>query len=110
MLLEEFIANENIPISEVMTFELRESMRNGGGPACLRNRVTLNSNELRHLRGRVMLDQSLFEELEEWIIRHYRESLCPGDLMDPDLLEESRTALDQLSQILHLPGLYNFQH
>lgn len=109
-LLDCWLADPSNPVSEILAFDLRESMRNGGGPACLRNRVTLNSNEMRHLRGRVLLDDSLFAELEAWILKHYRDELAPEDLADPELLNEGRTALDELSQILHLPGLYDFQH
>ncbi len=107
-LLDGFIDDPRNPVSKILTFDLRESMRNGGGPACLRNRITLNSNESRHLKGRVLLDETLFDDLQGWIQKHYRESLAPEDLADPELLQESRVALDELSQILHLPGLYEF--
>src|SRR5258708_35603891 len=33
------------PIDDVLVFDLRESMKNGGGPACLRLRVVLNDEE-----------------------------------------------------------------
>ncbi len=33
------------PIREVVAFDLRQSMRNGGGPACLRLRVALTASE-----------------------------------------------------------------
>jgi len=108
-LLEEFVQDPDNPLAEVLAIDLRESMRNGGGPACLRQRVVLNANELRHLRGRVLLDPALYEELKGWITRHYRDHLLPADLADPRLLEESRCALDELTRILHLPGLYAFQ-
>ncbi len=107
-LLDGFIDDHQNPVTEILTFDLRESMRNGGGPACLRNRITLNSNESRHLKGRVLLDETLFNDLQVWIQKHYRESLAPEDLADPKLLQESRSALDELSQIMHLPGLYEF--
>ena len=32
-----------------------------------------------------------------------------ADLADPQLLEESRTALDQLTQLLRLGSVYDFQ-
>jgi succinylarginine dihydrolase len=40
--LSELAADSASPIDEVAVFDLRESMRNGGGPACLRLRVVLN--------------------------------------------------------------------
>jgi succinylarginine dihydrolase len=108
-LLDNMVRDDNNPLAEVVTFNLRESMRNGGGPACLRQRVLLNTNELRHMRGRLIMDDALYSELVDWVGRHYREELRPMDLADPDLLKESRTALDELTQILRLPKLYPFQ-
>lgn len=108
-LLDELVSDTGNPLSEVLTFDLRESMRNGGGPACLRQRVLLSANEQRHMRGRLLLDDTLHAELVAWIEKHYREELRPIDLADPQLLEESRSALDELTQILRLPELYPFQ-
>ncbi|MGE5105663.1 MAG: N-succinylarginine dihydrolase, partial [Betaproteobacteria bacterium] len=97
------------PIAEVLTFDLRQSMRNGGGPACLRLRVPLTPQELRALAGSVLLDAALDRALEAWIVRHYRDRLAPSDLHDPSLLDESRRALDELTQLLRLPAVYPFQ-
>ena len=108
-LIDTWLTDTTNPINEVLAFDLRESMQNGGGPACLRNRVLLSNNELRHLRGRLLLDDALHADLQAWINRHYRESVKAADLADPLLMEESRAALDELSTILHLPGLYDFQ-
>jgi succinylarginine dihydrolase len=41
--------------------------------------------------------------------KHYRDRLVLDDLRDPSLLVESRTALDQLTQILSLGSVYQFQ-
>lgn len=107
--LEGFLADPEHPVREVIPFQLRESMCNGGGPACLRQRVPVNATELRHLTGRVLLDGSLYADLTNWVNKHYRDELRPSDLADPNLLDESRRALDELTGILHLPGLYSFQ-
>jgi succinylarginine dihydrolase len=56
-----------------------------------------------------MLDDALYATLNDWVTRHYRESLAPADLADPKLLCESRTALDELTRILDLGPLYPFQ-
>ena len=45
----------------------------------------------------------------QWVQRHYRHELHPQDLADPKLLEESRTALDALTQLLALGPIYRFQ-
>jgi succinylarginine dihydrolase len=84
-------------------------MRNGGGPACLRLRVALEEGERGALRGRVVADAALLDDLEAWVQRHYRDRLAPPDLGDPALLDESRRALDELTTLLALPAVYDFQ-
>ncbi|MDU7807824.1 MAG: N-succinylarginine dihydrolase, partial [Serratia marcescens] len=97
------------PIDEIRVFDLRESMRNGGGPACLRLRVALNEQELRAVNPRVMMNERLFATLNEWVDRHYRDRLTQDDLADPLLLREGREALDSLTSILGLGSIYPFQ-
>jgi succinylarginine dihydrolase len=97
------------PIREVVTFDLRQSMRNGGGPACLRLRVPLTMEERAAVPANVFLDDPLADALEAWVRRHYRDRLAPADLADPSLLDESRRALDELSQLLRIGSVYPFQ-
>jgi len=97
------------PIAEVVTFDLRQSMRNGGGPACLRLRVELTDVERAAIRVNVFLDDALAQALDEWIRKHYRDRLATEDLADPALIDESRRALDELSQLLKLGSIYPFQ-
>ncbi|MCJ9430663.1 N-succinylarginine dihydrolase [Kordiimonas marina] len=103
------LINEGGPIRETHYFDLRESMSNGGGPACLRLRVTLTEAERKAVRGRVFLDEALADALESWASDHYRDELYPADLADPLLAEESLTALDRLTTILDLGSIYDFQ-
>jgi succinylarginine dihydrolase len=97
------------PISELLAFDLRQSMHNGGGPACLRLAVDLTAAERASIGARVFLDDALAGELDAWIRRCYRDRLAPDDLGDPALLDESRRALDELTAILKLPSIYSFQ-
>ena len=97
------------PVAEALVLDLRQSMRNGGGPACLRLRVPLTPEERAAVSARVFVDAALAGELEAWIRRHYRDRLVPGDLADPALLDESRRALDELTRLLRLPAVYPFQ-
>lgn len=103
------LINSGGPIDEVRIFDLRESMRNGGGPACLRLRVALNSAELQAVNSRVMLTPALFVTLNNWVDQHYRDHLQFKDLADPQLLQEGRQALDELTRILNLGSIYPFQ-
>jgi len=79
------------------------SMRNGGGPACLRLRVALEDHEVAALAGHTLLDDQLYEDLRTWITRHYRDRVSPADLGDPDFFDENRRALAELSARLGLP-------
>ena len=84
-------------------------MRNGGGPACLRLRVLLTDTERASIGARVFADAALCDTLEQWVVRHYRDRLAPGDLADPMLVDESRRALDEISTILAIGSVYDFQ-
>ena len=95
------------PIAEVLSFDLRESMRNGGGPACLRLRVVLDAPQAAAITSRVFLDEALYGTLADWVTRHYRDRLLPEDLRDPQLLDEIRGALHELEGVLALPGFYS---
>ncbi|MFH1115564.1 MAG: N-succinylarginine dihydrolase [Pseudomonadota bacterium] len=97
------------PIAEVRFTDLRQSMHNGGGPACLRLRVVLTGREKAATHRGVWLTDKLYEELGTWIERFHRDRLRPEDLADPALPDESRTALDELSRILGLGSVYDFQ-
>ena len=108
-LIERWIADPSVPINDVRVFDLRQSMRNGGGPACLRLRVVLTPAQHAAVHPGAWLDPARHAQLVAWVERHYRDRLEPDDLADPDLLEESRTALDRLTGILGLGSHYEFQ-
>jgi succinylarginine dihydrolase len=97
------------PVRAVEYVDVRQSMQNGGGPACLRLRVALTSSEVPRLRGRVLLDLALYDELCSWVDRRYRDRLAVRDLADPALVREGLEALDELTRILDLGSLYDFQ-
>ena len=106
--LNQLVAEDN-PISELRVFDLRESMANGGGPACLRLRVVLTPEEQRAVNPAVMMNDTLFNTLNDWVDRYYRDRLTQADLVDPQLLREGREALDALTRILQLGSVYPFQ-
>jgi len=98
------------PIDELISFDLRQSMRNGGGPACLRLRVALTHGEAAAMHQGVIMTDALYQKLVAWVGKHYRDRLAPADLGDPALALEVQTALDELTTILGLPRLYDFQN
>lgn len=103
------ILADNNPIKRVEFVDCRQSMQNGGGPACLRLRVVLTEAELKACHQGIFLTESLYQALEKWVNQHYRDTLSIEDLRDPKLLEETRTALDALTQLLKLGPIYEFQ-
>lgn len=107
--VEELVGRARTPIREVRYFDLRQSMSNGGGPACLRLRVVLTDEERRVLPPGIWINDTTYPRLVAWVRKHYREALPPRDLADPRLLEESRRALDELTQLLGLGSIYPFQ-
>jgi succinylarginine dihydrolase len=100
----------NGPIGRVEYAYVRQSMRNGGGPACLRLRVVLTEADQAKVNPRALLDAERIDTLSRWVEAHYRDSLAPEDLRDPGLIDETRRALDDLTQILGLgTDFYPFQ-
>lgn len=91
------------PIDDIQMFDLRESMANGGGPACLRLRVVLTPAEANGIAQGVLMNDALFENLNRWVERWYRDRLTQHDLGDPQLLRENYEALDALCKLLKLP-------
>lgn len=103
------LTSQGGPVAQVKVFDLKQSMQNGGGPACLRLRVALNETELAAVNPGVIMTAPLYDTLTQWVDKHYRDSLAERDLADPQLLLECRTALDELTQILKLGSVYPFQ-
>ncbi len=109
-LVQEMLAQPNAAIGQVEYVEVRESMRNGGGPACLRLRVVMTAAERQAAARGFFLDDALADKLEAWVHAHYREELAPADIADPALVTETQRALDDLTRILPLGAdFYPFQ-
>ncbi|MFA4951778.1 N-succinylarginine dihydrolase [Brevundimonas sp.] len=104
------LVTSNGPIGRVEYVDVRQSMRNGGGPACLRLRVVLTEAEQAATNPAMRMTDALHARLSQWGSTHYRDTLTPADLTDPALLDESRRALDELTGILDLGNdFYPFQ-
>ncbi|GAA6138516.1 N-succinylarginine dihydrolase [Arenicella sp. 4NH20-0111] len=103
------LENQSSPIKQVKFVDVRQSMQNGGGPACLRLRVALTQDEVNAVNPRFLLDDALLDTLNVWVSKHYRDEIQPADLSDPSLAEENFAALDELTQIFDLGSFYEFQ-
>lgn len=106
--LEETAAQNN-PINRVIFKNVRESMRNGGGPACLRLRVVLSEEEAAAADQHFILDDAKIDALEGWVKTHYRDRVTPDDLRDPAFMEESLNAMQALTDLLGMGAFYDFQ-
>ena len=106
--VDETLAKNN-PVNRAIYMDVRESMRNGGGPACLRLRVVLSDAELAGTNQNFLLDDEKFDALEAWVKTHYRDRLTPDDLKDPNFMDEALAAIDALTGILKMGAFYDFQ-
>ncbi len=106
--IDETVAKNN-PVNRALYYDVRESMRNGGGPACLRLRVILSDRELAAVNQEFLLDDAKFDALEAWATRLYRDRLTPDDLKDPAFMEEALGAIDALTGLLGMGAFYDFQ-
>ena len=104
-LMEKIRQDRSNPIDEIITLDLRQSMRNGGGPACLRLRVMMTEAELGAAKSasQVFMYESRFQALEAWVSRHYPERMRGQDLADPAHYYRAKTALTELGNMLGLP-------
>lgn len=97
----------NNPVGRAVYLDVRESMRNGGGPACLRLRVVLSEGERAATRQNFILDERKISALESWVRKHYRDRLSADDLRDPAFMEEAFAALEALAELLGMGDVYN---
>ena len=101
----EQMVSGNGPIGRVEYVDVRQSMRNGGGPACLRLRVVMTEDELAECHPGVILDEELIDELQDAVRKTYRDRLSPADLADPAFADECRLAREELLRILGLEDI-----
>lgn len=89
--VEAVLAGDN-PIERAVVVDVRESMRNGGGPACLRLRVPVDGPGLAGIDPRFILDEARWTSLAKVVVSHWPEQIAPGDLVKPELWAQAREA------------------
>ncbi len=92
----------NGPIRELHFIDVRESMRNGGGPACLRLRVAVDAAAQAAIDPRFLLDEPRWEALHRIVEAHWPERIALDDLGNPALWGEARAARRALLDHLQL--------
>ncbi len=89
-------------IRRVEFVDVRQSMANGGGPACLRLRVACDPKDVD---PRFLLDEGKLDRLAGVIARHWPEEIAAADLQATALIESIRAARAALLDALRLPEL-----
>ncbi len=99
--LQKLVAS-NGPIRRLVPVDLRESMANGGGPACLRLRVVADPETVD---PRFLVDEDRLDQIGRIVAHHWPEQIEPADLSRPSLWSEARQARAALLEALDLTGL-----
>ena len=92
----------NGPIRKVEVVDVRQSMANGGGPACLRLRVVADPATVD---PRFLVDDAKLDRLADVIRRHWPEQIHHDDLQSPALVGEIEAARTELLEALDLGQL-----
>jgi succinylarginine dihydrolase len=101
--LQDLVAG-NGPIRQLHVVDVRESMRNGGGPACLRLRVAVSEEALGAVDPRFLLDEAKADALERLVEQHWPETIAPADLGTRELWEQAWQARRELLRMLEIDG------
>ena len=93
----ETMLDSNGPIRQVLPVDVRQSMANGGGPACLRLRVVADPDAVD---PRFMVDEAKAGRIEQVVAEHWPEQIDPADIGSDSLarsvIDARRALLDAL--------------
>jgi len=93
----------NGPIHVAHFVDVRESMHNGGGPACLRLRVLLSAEAEAAVNPAHLLDDRSADRLEALIAAHWPERIAPSDIGSPDCWDAMNRARAALLAMMEAP-------
>lgn len=96
--LTEMVAG-NGPIRRLEVVDVRQSMRNGGGPACLRLRVVCDAATVD---PRFLVDEAKLDRIAAVVAAYWPEEIAIGDIADPALIAGIRAARSALLEVLDL--------
>ncbi|MCA0902690.1 N-succinylarginine dihydrolase [Qipengyuania aquimaris] len=92
----------NGPIRKVIPVDVKQSMANGGGPACLRLRVVADPATVD---PRFMLDEAKLERVEAVVAENWPEQIDPVDIGSDALAKTVIEAREALLSVLSLDTL-----
>ena len=99
--IERHIAG-NGPIRRVEIVDVRQSMANGGGPACLRLRVVADPATID---PRLLVDDARLDRMADVVRRHWPAEIANDDLQAPALVRDIEAARNALLKELDLSEL-----
>ena len=98
----EEMMSSNGPIRKVVPVDVRQSMANGGGPACLRLRVVCDPATVD---PRFLLDEAKADQMERVIAEHWPVQIDPVDLGSEALAKSVVAARLTMLEVLDLQAL-----
>ncbi|MGN6278670.1 MAG: N-succinylarginine dihydrolase [Sphingomonas sp.] len=101
--LQEHVAG-NGPIRRLEVVDVRESMANGGGPACLRLRVVADPASID---PRFLIDEARLDRLASVIETHWPEAIDAAAIADPGLVGAVERAHHALLEAMDCVGLFD---
>jgi succinylarginine dihydrolase len=101
--LQDLVAG-NGSIRKLYPVDVRQSMANGGGPACLRLRVVTNPD---HVDSRFIASHKKLDAIVGIIEKYWPESIAPDQLTDPALIQAIKLARSKLLAACNLSELEN---
>jgi succinylarginine dihydrolase len=106
--IQSIVGKHNL-IKKVRYVNLEQSLYNGGGPACLRLRVSMNQTEFDSMHQGIIFTDELHLKLRNWVKKYYESNLIYDDLFIPAFILKCKRSLSELTEILDLGDLYPFQ-
>ncbi len=95
------IVEKRLPVDRVYYLPLNQSMKNGGGPACLRLRVPVTEAELKEVTPSFLFTHELYSKIKDIISKYYPESYTPKKLLDRHFRETCEIAVKALYTLLN---------
>lgn len=100
-LIHRWIRDPNLPIDRVSFVGLKQSMSGGGGPACLRLRVTVHRRQLASMDWRFRLDEEWLHELQRLVEAWYPKRVEFSDLLREDFADHAIQAATSIEQAVN---------
>lgn len=96
--MERLLQSPDNPIREIRYMDIRESMKNGGGPACLRLRIVMEKEHLSLLPEAFLFQEKTYNALKSIVDTHYPDTVSLSDLRDYAFAEQSHRIFEVISR------------